>query len=138
MNAPGARGFREIEHTADWEVQVWAPDLSGLLEQAALGMNALTGLRLQPTPRQKRKFQLEASDPERLLVSFLSELLWLGAHEGLGFDVFDLSIQENVLLAQAAGALIASQTKEIKAVTYHRLVIHSRGDGLEVNIVFDV
>jgi SHS2 domain-containing protein len=138
MNTPGTGGFREIEHTADWELQIWAPDLPGLLEQAALGMNALTGLRLQPTPRQNRKFKLEASDPERLLVSFLSELLWFGTQEGLGFDVFDLSIQENALLAQVAGALIASQSKEIKAVTYHHLVIHSREESLEVNIVFDV
>jgi len=40
-------GFREREHTADWELQVWAPSFSGLLEQAARGMYALSGTRDQ-------------------------------------------------------------------------------------------
>jgi len=26
-------GYREVEHTADWELEVWAADLPGLLEQ---------------------------------------------------------------------------------------------------------
>ncbi|MFC2053874.1 archease, partial [Chloroflexota bacterium] len=30
-------GFREIEHTADWELEVWAPDILELLKQAAIG-----------------------------------------------------------------------------------------------------
>ena len=25
-------GYREVEHTADWELEVWATDLAGLLE----------------------------------------------------------------------------------------------------------
>jgi SHS2 domain-containing protein len=38
-------GYREREHTADWELEVWAPDLPRLLEQAARGMYRLAGLR---------------------------------------------------------------------------------------------
>ena len=36
-------GFREHAHTADWELEVWAPDLPALLEQAAHGMYAISG-----------------------------------------------------------------------------------------------
>jgi SHS2 domain-containing protein len=43
-----------------------------------------------------------------------------------------------VLHAELGGALIASQEKEIKAVTYHNLVIRRIHKGLAVNIVFDV
>ena len=39
-------GYRELEHTADWELEAWADDLPGLLEQAARGMYALSGVRL--------------------------------------------------------------------------------------------
>lgn len=131
-------GYREVEHTADWELAVWAPDLPGLLIQAALGMLALSGATLQDAPRQSCQLSLPVADPERLLVSFLSELLWLGECDGLGFDTFDLSLNKDHLNAHIEGAPIASQSKEIKAVTFHNLAIRQTGCGLEVNIVFDV
>jgi SHS2 domain-containing protein len=131
-------GFREIEHTADWELAVWAPDLAGLLEQAARGMSALSGTRLQPSPRQARAFTLPFTDPESLLVSFLSELLWLGEQDGLGFDVFTLELEAEQMHAHLEGAPIAARSKEIKAVTYHKLAVRRTGCGLEVNLVFDV
>ena len=35
-----------MEHTADWELEVWAEDLSGLLEEAAGGMYELMGVEV--------------------------------------------------------------------------------------------
>jgi SHS2 domain-containing protein len=131
-------GFREIEHTADWELAVWAPDLMSLLTQAALGMFALSGTSLHAAPRQTCQLDLPATDPERLLVAFLSELLWLGERDGLAFDFFDLSLRAGRLHARLEGAPIASQSKEIKAVTFHNLAIRQSESGLEANIVFDV
>ena len=61
-------GYREVEHTADWELEVWATDLPGLLEQAARGMAQLSGMRLQVEPRVARSLSLSANDPETLLV----------------------------------------------------------------------
>ena len=131
-------GFREISHTADWQLEVWAPDLTGIFEQAAAGMYALAGIRLQPGPRTHRSLRIERSDPERLLVAFLRELLYLGEQERLAFDQLRLHLIENVLEVDLSGAPIANQDKEIKAVTYHNLVIRSDEQGLSVNIVFDV
>ena len=131
-------GFTEIEHTADWEMQVWAPDFITLLKQAALGMYTLAGICLQPGDRIQRELTLQMNDPESLLVRFLGELLFLGEQEGLGFDDFDLRLEAGWLQVHMAGAPIISQRKEIKAVTYHNLLIRQRGKGLEVNIVFDV
>ena len=50
-------GFREREHTADWELEVWAPDLPGLLVQAARGMYWLMGARLQEGVRLQRTLE---------------------------------------------------------------------------------
>ena len=133
-----AAGFRELEHTADWEIEVWGPDLAGLFEQAARGMYTLSGALLAPTPRCTQSLEVKAHDPESLLVSFLSELLYRGEQEGLGFDRFELHLQENQLSAQLEGAPILSWNKEIKAVTYHRMKIQETEKGLRVNIVFDV
>ena len=59
-------GYREISHTADWALQVWAPDLSGLLVQAARGMTALLDLQLAEAPRLEHLLTLDAADPESL------------------------------------------------------------------------
>ena len=131
-------GYREVEHTADWELEVWATDLTGLLEQAARGMFYLAGMRLQLEPRLVRKISLQADDCEALLVKFLSELLYLAEQEGIGFDIFRIFVNGFNLLAELEGAQLAYIEKEIKAVTYHRLAVHQADGKLKVNIVFDV
>ena len=131
-------GYREIEHTADWELEVWAPDFPSLLAQAARGMYSLAGTRLAPQPRTTRTLTLAGTDGETTLVSFLNELVWLGESEGLGFDQFEITRDGDRISALLSGAEIESQSKEIKAVTYHRLLIRKSRRGLEVNIVFDV
>jgi SHS2 domain-containing protein len=131
-------GFRELEHTADWELEVWGPDLPCLFEQAARGMYALKGSRLEPHPRIDRTLNLQAPDLESLLVAFLGELLYLEEVEGLGFDSFDLQLKGTSLAARIGGAPLKSRGKDIKAVTYHNLAIRKTERGLEVNIVFDV
>jgi SHS2 domain-containing protein len=92
-------GFLEREHTADWELEVWAPDFTGLLEQAARGMLAISGTCLEPAPRISRTLHISALDRESLLVKFLSELLILGEQERLGFDQFDFVLEDNNLKA---------------------------------------
>ena len=131
-------GYREVEHTADWELEVWATDLPGLLEQAARGMAQLSGMRLQVEPRVARSLSLSANDPETLLVMFLSELLYYSEQERIGFDKFLITLEGFELQAELEGAQLASLDKEIKAVTYHRLAVRQADGILRVNIVFDV
>ena len=71
-------GFLELRHTADWEIEAWAPDLPKLFEQAAIGMYTLSGTHLYPEPRITHNLELVAADAESLLVKFLSELLFIG------------------------------------------------------------
>lgn len=131
-------GFREHAHTADWELEVWAPDLPSLLEQSARGMYALSGMRLHPGLHQTHSISMQGQDAESLLVRFLSELLWL-EQQGLGFDEFSLLVDEQYhLRAELHGAAIANLDKEIKAVTYHNLAVQNTPQGLQVTIVFDV
>lgn len=136
-------GFTEIEHTADWALKVWAPDLSLLFAQAAVGMYWLMETSLKSSPRIERSLVMEGVDPETLLVGFLSELLYLGESEGLGFNQFEVAFQDTglpagKLSAVIVGAPIATQKKEIKAVTYHNLEVHHTEQGVTVTIVFDV
>lgn len=131
-------GFREIEHTADWELEVWAPDFARLLEEAARGMYTLAGIRLVASPRCERRLALAAGDDESLLVNFLSELLYTAETEALAFDDLHVHVENCVLAAELRGAPITEYAKEIKAVTFHRLNVQRLPDGLRVHIVFDV
>ena len=137
MQASSA-GFREVAHTADWELEVWAPALAGLFEQAARGMYYLMGAHWKSAPRQARSMELAALDGESLLVRFLEELLYIQSVDGLAFDNFQISISDWNLRARLEGAPLESFDKEIKAVTYHRLKIRSALHRLNVRIVFDV
>lgn len=131
-------GFREIPHTADWALEVWAPGLNELFVQAAAGTYWLMQTVLQDEPRVVRQIELEAADAEALLVAFLSELLYLGEVESLAFDQFELSITGQTLRALLKGAQAARQKKEIKAVTFHNLQIRHSQQGYRVTVVFDV
>lgn len=131
-------GFREIEHTADWELHVWAPDLPLLLEQAACGMFALAQTQLADEPHCSVAFEISFVDREILLVDFLTELLFFAEEENLAPEQYQLKLDGTSLKVQLTAAPILQQAKEIKAVTYHRLQVRETERGLEVNIVFDV
>jgi len=134
-----AFGFREHAHTADWELEVWAPDLTTLLEQAACGMYAMSGVKTDSSSPIERSITLQASDAEGLLVRFLGELLWIEQEQQLAFEHFSIAVKADYSLwAELRGAPIISLDKEIKAVTYHNLKIETTSNGLRVNIVFDV
>ena len=119
-------------------MHVWAADLPELFSESARGMTTLSGTRLSPGPRVSRTIESVSSDPESLLVSFLSELVYLGDQENLAFDEFKIRIAENRLAAEMTGNSILSIDKAIKAVTYHNLQIRQTPEGCEVVIVFDV
>ena len=131
-------GHREVEHTADWQLEVWAPDMAALLEEAALGMYELMGVEVSEEARCHRQLEIAADDREQLLVSFLEELLFIADSEKVAYDGYLLSLQDGSLLARLEGGSILSRTKEIKAVTYHRLKIVESKRGLKTSIVFDV
>jgi SHS2 domain-containing protein len=131
-------GFQEIEHTADWEIKVWAPDLKSLLASAAQGMYQLSNTELAEGPQVVCEFEICFDDQESLLVDFLSELLFLGEQQGVAFNDYLFELRDNVIRVQVLGAPIDHQAKEIKAVTYHGMKILEKEGSLEVNIVFDV
>ena len=131
-------GFEEREHTADWSLHVWAPDLAGLLEQAATGMANLSGIKTGSGARVTRSLTVESTDAEGLLVNFLTELLHILDQENFVFEKFNLTVSDNNLQATMEGLPVLERKKEIKAVTYHNLVIEQKPRVLEADIVYDV
>ncbi|MBI4732104.1 MAG: archease [Chloroflexi bacterium] len=130
--------YEEVQHTADWCLRVWAADLPSLFVEAARGMNALSGARQTPGLLTRRTFESAAPDPESLLVSFLSELVYAAEQEHLVFDNFKVEVDGQKVKIEMGGTPLASVDKTIKAVTYHNLHIRRTERGLEAEIVFDV
>ncbi len=138
MEKLSSSGFREVEHTADWALEVWAPNLDELFAQAALGMYQLMGVRLADQSSVSQSLDLAAVDDESLLVTFLAELLYLAESRRIAFDQFAIHCDESRLQARLGGGPIASQELQIKAVTYHNLAISRDSERVTVSIVFDV
>jgi len=134
-----AKGFEEIEHTADWAYRVRSKNLAELFIHAAWGLYTLVSMDLTPGVRMTRSVQLQAIDAESLLVAWLNELLYFHDSEGLGFEEIRIEhLDETSLQADMTGAPVQQWHKEIKAVTYHDLSIRRTESGLEVTIVLDV
>ena len=132
-------GYKEIQHTADWALKIWATDLAGLLAESAQGMYMLANAEPAKGPRVRRELTISAEDAESLLVAFLTELLHFSESEKIIFEKFiKLEIEGFNLNAMMEGAALLAIEKEIKAVTWHNLQICETERGLEVEIVFDV
>lgn len=136
QNSPA--GFREVEHAADWALQVWAPQMSSLLEQAARGMLTLAGVKVADGPVSEGEMEITFFDREQLLVKFLSEVLFFIEQENLAFTEYHISLDQDRLKARLRGYPVCSLEKAIKAVTYHNLQVRQTERGYEAYIVFDV
>jgi SHS2 domain-containing protein len=134
--------FKEIQHTADWCLRVWAVDLPTLFVEAARGMNTLSGMQPTLGPVTHQTFESSAQDTEILLVSFLSELVYAAEQEHKTFISFQVDMFESsdgwFLRVEMDSSPIKSLNKLIKAVTFHNLHIRQVERGVEVEIVFDV
>jgi SHS2 domain-containing protein len=132
-------GYQEVEHTADWALRVWAPNLAELCRQAAAGMLRLTGSVLAPDPTSKREIRLDAPDPESLLVVWLEEVLYDLESHGLAPSEMRLRTEgDNRLRGTIVQHSLLQPGKTIKAVTYNDLHVRRIPEGCEATIVFDV
>ncbi|MGQ9501098.1 MAG: archease [Anaerolineae bacterium] len=134
-------GFEEVEHTADIALRVRGRDLRELLVNAALGLGTLLTDRADTSPAatQMRQVEVEAFDPESLLVGWLSELIYWAEKDR--FVCNEIEIQElssNHLKVACIGSCVPELRHHIKAVTYHNLQIVQTDQGLETTVVFDV
>ena len=135
--------FRTIEHTADIGIEVEADNLGELFEGVAA---AMFSLMVDPdTVRQtvERELSLEAGDLEELLFMWLNELLFVLYADGLLFSGFKVKdIGEDRLVATAIGEKLDPQRhrldEEIKAATYHEMMVERGDDGWKARVIFDV
>ena len=135
--------YEFIEHTADLGFKVYGASLEELFAHAAEAffeaMVALEGV----AEGTERSIEVEADAPDNLMVSWLSELLYLFDTERLVFKRFQVKrIENNRLEANARGEVLDPARHEIKsgikAVTYHQLYVKEKDGGWEAQVILDI
>jgi SHS2 domain-containing protein len=140
----GRPDYREIEHTADVGVELQARDLRSALESAAAAMfdvicdvDSVERLLTIPLTVDARE-----GDLENLLVRWLTELLYVHQSRNMvlsGFEV--LSVSRGTVEARVSGERLDPERHtiklELKAPTYHELLLEEREGRWSVRVIFD-
>ena len=125
----GTAAFRLLEHTADMGIEAQAPTCEELFVQVAKGLLVLLAGSGE-TPCSVREITLEigAGDVEELLVVWLNELLYLIQTKGLWpQEIILTDVKSGSLEARLSVVpLTGNPQREIKAATYHRLMVSCR------------
>jgi SHS2 domain-containing protein len=135
--------FEILDHTADIGIIVHGENLKALFENAGKAFfHLITDLR-KVKLRVERRVNIEGESLDRLMVDWLSELLYLHDVEMLLFRGFKVdSIGEDGLKATVKGepfqeGVHAIKT-EVKAVTYHRIEVRKENRKWRAQIIFDL
>ncbi len=135
--------YRLLEHTADMGIEAWATTLDALFVCAARGLlEILFGRRCPVEAQQKLKIELQAANWEELLVAWLGEILFLVEQRGFCPAVFHLEeLVDHRLTVRLVGEYTReglSPLREVKAVTYHRLLVQEQSGGWQARVYLDL
>jgi len=131
-------GFKEIVHTADLSLKVWATELSALFTISAQGMFSLMKISMCKSEPNYIEVNINEIDLECLLVKFLSFLLEEIQKNAVVYDIQNILFAKNSLSATLRGFPIILVQRDIKAVTFHNLeVIYEKGT-YQATLVFDI
>lgn len=135
--------FREIEHTADKALEVRGEDLPHLFESAAYGMFEVMVDLDTVTAERGWQIELEAESLEDLFTAWLKELIFVSEVDEAIPCQFDVKeVGEWRVRADVRGGPLNPQVvrrgAQVKAVTYHNLVIERDDGGWRARVTFDV
>ena len=138
------KNYQILEHTADLALRVYAKDLKGLFQNAAVAVFEISAQKFPPkAPLKKESLSIKqkADTLDELFINWLNELLSLSATQELVFTDFKISkIEENNLEATVIGEDLNSYkiNQEIKAATYSGLKIEHTGSEWQAEVILDV
>jgi SHS2 domain-containing protein len=123
-----------FEHTADLGLRIRAASLPALFSEAGLALSELILENLADVqPQERKSVRLENAQLDLLLFDWLNELLYLFEAKHFISCRFEVHYQSGVLEAAIFGEP-QDETRhhldhEVKAITYHHLVVEQEGDG---------
>ena len=131
--------WQELEHTADWAIEVRGDSQRQLFARAAAAMYALQDADPAQPITLARAVSASADNSAELLVAWLNRLLLgqeIGSELYTRFEIH--AISPRGLLGTAYGYPGAPSHTAIKAVTYYDLDVTQSSEGWTGRITFDV
>ena len=131
--------YKFLEHTADIEFQAFGKNLQEVFENAALALfNAM--YKGKVAKKIKKKIKVQGKNNESLLYNFLEELLFLLDSENFFLADIKVKINGNSLSAEIYGDKASNYkiSLQVKAITYHDMVIEKKGEKWIAQVVVDV
>jgi SHS2 domain-containing protein len=131
--------YEILEHKADLKIKVWGNTQGELFLNALLAMQDCLKPELNKS-KVKRKISIESSDFPTLLVDFLSEVLYLiQVNKEIYNEAKFKKFTGTGLKAELIGKKVERFGEDIKAVTYHSLVVRQKEDrSWEAIVLFDI
>lgn len=145
LNGASRSMYEFFEHTADIGLRVRAATLEELFAHAGRGLLAL----LVDEPDSVRELQsvtirLQSDSVEQLFYDWLNELLYIFETRRLLLGRFEVRLADDYtsLEAQAWGEPLDHERHrlgpEVKAATYHELMVQRRDDGWFAQAILDI
>ncbi len=137
-----AAGWEYFEVAADVGVHAWGPTLREAFARVAAGVLALGVAPDTVTARETREVRAQGDSPERLLVNWIDECLYV--HEIEGFAVREIAITR---LDDVVHGLLHGEPLDparhrlgtvVKAATLHHVEVIDTGERADVRIIVDV
>mgnify|MGYP001636561661 FL=1 len=135
--------FEILDHTADIGLVIYGENLKALFENAGEAFfRLITDLR-KVRRRVERRINIGRESLDRLMVDWLSELLYLHDVENLLFQGFKVeSVGKDGLKAIVKGEPFREGVHviktEVKAVTYHRIEVRQEKGGWRAQVILDL
>jgi len=130
--------------TADVCFRAYGATLDELFANAALAMFEVMVETKSVVPKITKEIKVKGEDLKSLMFDWLNELLFYVDSEGLVFSQFDVSIDEKQmkLRAKISGEPIDTEKHkpkiDVKACTYHDMVIEKRDGKWMAQVILDV
>lgn len=131
--------YEILPHTADMVIRVTATTREDVLRSLIQGMFAAAEPREVGEERVERSFAVIGANSAYLVVDFLNVALAESdvrseAYDDVRFDVVTDEAFVGVLIGHPVGGFAT----QIKAATYHDLVVQTGPSGWEMRVTFDV
>ena len=138
----GDAGWEHFETEADVGVHAWAATRGAAFAEAALGVFALIVGPEEVQEREHREVRAQADSPERLLVAWINECLYV--HEIEGFVVHRVEVDactetvvHGVLRGEEVDAARHQLGTIVKAATLHHVSVTEAAGRHDVRVIVD-
>lgn len=136
-------GFTILDHPADIGIEATGATLAEAFANAASGMMSVIVDPSSVDDNEERHVRVPASDVEQLLVRWLSEVLFLydgGKFIGSRFEVRPMSATglDAVIHGEQLDLTRHRTRLDVKAVTYHQLLVEENVAGARIRVYLDI